>query len=112
MRADLQMRVGSVCHRDFSRRQLIWRASGTNSIVRKYPERTDIRHAVSWCGPAHRRSMAATAPTCGCRWDYERDPTTYVDEVLLPHVHLFRGAVGDKFVFMDDNATCHRTLAV
>ncbi|GFV32059.1 hypothetical protein TNCV_21171 [Trichonephila clavipes] len=21
-------------------------------------------------------------------------------------------AVGDKFVFMDDNATCHRTLAV
>ncbi|GFW51048.1 transposable element Tcb1 transposase [Trichonephila clavipes] len=34
------------------------------------------------------------------------------DEVLLPHVRLFRGAVGDKFVFMDDNATCHRTLAV
>ncbi|GFT05056.1 transposon Tf2-9 polyprotein [Trichonephila clavipes] len=36
----------------------------------------------------------------------------YLDEVLLPHVRLFRGAVGDKFVFMDDNATCHRTLAV
>ncbi|GFS79832.1 transposable element Tc1 transposase [Trichonephila clavipes] len=35
----------------------------------------------------------------------------YIDEVLLPHVRLFRGAVGDKFVFMDDNATCHRTLA-
>ncbi|GFW91992.1 transposable element Tcb1 transposase [Trichonephila clavipes] len=33
-------------------------------------------------------------------------------EVLLPHVRFFRGAVGDKFVFMDDNATCHRTLAV
>ncbi|GFY36113.1 transposable element Tc1 transposase [Trichonephila clavipes] len=28
------------------------------------------------------------------------------------HVRLFRGAVGDKFVFMDDNATCHRTLTV
>ncbi|GFV54040.1 HTH_Tnp_Tc3_2 domain-containing protein [Trichonephila clavipes] len=28
----------------------------------------------------------------------------YIDEVLLPHVRLFRGAVGDKFVFMDDNA--------
>ncbi|GFT94944.1 transposable element Tcb2 transposase [Trichonephila clavipes] len=27
----------------------------------------------------------------------------YIDEVLLPHV--------DKFVFMDDNATCHRTVA-
>ncbi|GFX91049.1 transposable element Tc3 transposase [Trichonephila clavipes] len=36
----------------------------------------------------------------------------YIDEVLLPHVRLFRGAVGGKFVFMDDNATCHRTLAV
>ncbi|GFV56492.1 DDE_3 domain-containing protein [Trichonephila clavipes] len=36
----------------------------------------------------------------------------YIDEVLLPHVRLFRGAVGDNFVFMDDNATCHRTLAV
>ncbi|GFT77462.1 transposable element Tc1 transposase [Trichonephila clavipes] len=36
----------------------------------------------------------------------------YIDEVLLPHFLLFRGAVGDKFVFMDDNATCHRTLVV
>ncbi|GFW79854.1 transposable element Tc3 transposase [Trichonephila clavipes] len=36
----------------------------------------------------------------------------YIDEVLLPRVRLFRGAVGDKFVFMDDNETCHRTLAV
>ncbi|GFU87322.1 transposable element Tcb1 transposase [Trichonephila clavipes] len=36
----------------------------------------------------------------------------YIDEVLLPHVRFFRGAVGYKFVFMDDNATCHRTLAV
>ncbi|GFU55646.1 general transcription factor II-I repeat domain-containing protein 2 [Trichonephila clavipes] len=50
------------------------------------------------------------APTCGCEWDY--DCQRYIDEVLLPHVRLFRGAVGDKFVFMDDNATCHRTLAV
>ncbi|GFV57672.1 transposable element Tc1 transposase [Trichonephila clavipes] len=36
----------------------------------------------------------------------------YIDEDLFPHVRRFRGAVGDKFVFMDDNATCHRTLAV
>ncbi|GFX44967.1 transposable element Tcb2 transposase [Trichonephila clavipes] len=51
------------------------------------------------------------APTCGCEWDYD-GPTIHFDEVLLPHVRLFRGAVGDKFVVMDDNATCHRTLAV
>ncbi|GFT92276.1 hypothetical protein TNCV_3730371 [Trichonephila clavipes] len=25
---------------------------------------------------------------------------------------FFRGAVGDKFVFMDDIVTCHQTLAV
>ncbi|GFS48168.1 transposable element Tcb1 transposase [Trichonephila clavipes] len=36
----------------------------------------------------------------------------YIGEVLLPHVRLFRGAVSDKFVFRDDNATCHRTLSV
>ncbi|GFX85143.1 transposable element Tc3 transposase [Trichonephila clavipes] len=36
----------------------------------------------------------------------------YIDEVLLAHVRLFRVAVGDKFVFMDDNATRHRTLTV
>jgi hypothetical protein len=36
----------------------------------------------------------------------------YINDVLLPHVRMFRGAVGDKFVFMDDNATCHRTVAV
>ncbi|GFX22948.1 transposable element Tcb1 transposase [Trichonephila clavipes] len=30
----------------------------------------------------------------------------------FPAVRLFRGAVGNKFVFMDDNATCHRTLIV
>ncbi|GFW30320.1 transposable element Tc1 transposase [Trichonephila clavipes] len=29
----------------------------------------------------------------------------YIDKVLVPHVRLFRGAVGDKFVFMDDDAT-------
>ncbi|GFU73032.1 hypothetical protein TNCV_1680551 [Trichonephila clavipes] len=53
--------------------------------------------------------MAARAYMC-CEWDYD-GPTT-IDEVLLPLVVFFRGAVGDKFVFMDDNATCHRTLAV
>ncbi|GFV08247.1 hypothetical protein TNCV_326811 [Trichonephila clavipes] len=35
----------------------------------------------------------------------------FIDEVHF-HVRLFRNAVGDKFVFIDDNATFHRTLAV
>ncbi|GFY10529.1 transposable element Tcb2 transposase [Trichonephila clavipes] len=36
----------------------------------------------------------------------------YCEEVLLPHVRLFRGAIGLDFMFMDDNARRHRTLAV
>ncbi|GFW62695.1 hypothetical protein TNCV_2624581 [Trichonephila clavipes] len=35
------------------RRQLIWRESGTAYRPEKYPgKRTNIQHAVSWCGPA------------------------------------------------------------
>ncbi|GFT84874.1 hypothetical protein TNCV_2771521 [Trichonephila clavipes] len=34
----------------------------------------------------------------------------YIDEVLTSSCSSFRGTVGDKFVFIDDNATCHRTL--
>ncbi|GFU56898.1 transposable element Tcb2 transposase [Trichonephila clavipes] len=37
--------------------------------------------------------------------------TRYCNEILLPHVRLFRGAMGLQFLFMDDNAPCHRTVA-
>ncbi|GFU81039.1 transposable element Tcb2 transposase [Trichonephila clavipes] len=30
---------------------------------------------------------------------------------LLPYVRLFRGAMGQQFLFMDDNAPCHCTVA-
>ncbi|GFW86799.1 transposable element Tc1 transposase [Trichonephila clavipes] len=36
----------------------------------------------------------------------------YCEEVLLPHVRLFRDAIGPDFIFMDDNARPPRTLAV
>ncbi|GFT30234.1 transposable element Tcb2 transposase [Trichonephila clavipes] len=36
----------------------------------------------------------------------------YCEEVLLPHVRLLRGTIGPDFIFMDDNALPHRTLAV
>ena len=36
----------------------------------------------------------------------------YKDEVLEPYVRLFRSAVGSDFIFMDDNAPCHRTFLV
>ncbi|GFW65232.1 transposable element Tcb2 transposase [Trichonephila clavipes] len=37
--------------------------------------------------------------------------TRYCNEILLPYVRLFRGAVGLQFLLMDDNAPCNRTIA-
>ncbi|GFU82524.1 transposable element Tcb2 transposase [Trichonephila clavipes] len=37
--------------------------------------------------------------------------TRYCNVILLPYVRLFRGAMGLQFLFMDDNAPCHRTIA-
>ncbi|GFW24363.1 transposable element Tcb2 transposase [Trichonephila clavipes] len=37
--------------------------------------------------------------------------THYCNEILFPYVRLFRGAMGLQFLFMDDNAPCHRTVA-
>ncbi|GFW99516.1 transposable element Tc1 transposase [Trichonephila clavipes] len=37
--------------------------------------------------------------------------TRYCNEILLPYVRLFRGAMGLQLLFMDDNAPCHRTVA-
>ncbi|GFX16851.1 transposable element Tcb2 transposase [Trichonephila clavipes] len=91
------------------RRQLIWRESGTayrpENIQEK--DRYPTFSIMVWAGimiNGHTRlHVVANGTMTGQR---------YIDEVLLPHVRLFRGAVGDKFVFMHDNAACHRTLAV
>ncbi|GFU80005.1 transposable element Tcb2 transposase [Trichonephila clavipes] len=91
------------------RRQLIWRESGTayrpENIQEKdrYPTCSIMVWAGIMINGRTRLHVVADGTMTGQR---------YIDEVLLPHVRLFRGAVGDKFVFMDDNATCHRTLAV
>ncbi|GFV43287.1 transposable element Tc3 transposase [Trichonephila clavipes] len=37
--------------------------------------------------------------------------TRYCNEILLPYVRLFRGAMGLQFIFMDDNSPCHHTVA-
>ncbi|GFU47512.1 transposable element Tcb2 transposase [Trichonephila clavipes] len=91
------------------RRQLIWRESGTayhpENIQEKdrYPTCSIMVWAGIMINGRKCLHMVANGTMKGQR---------YIEEVLLPHVRLFRGAVGDKFVFMDDNATCHRTLAV
>ncbi|GFU83830.1 transposable element Tcb2 transposase [Trichonephila clavipes] len=88
---------------------MIWRESGTayrpENIQEK--DRYSTCSIMVWAGiminGRTRLHVVANGTMMGQR---------YIDKVLLPHVRLFRGAVGDKFVFMDDNATCHRTLAV
>ncbi|GFW39983.1 retrovirus-related Pol polyprotein from transposon 297 [Trichonephila clavipes] len=91
------------------RRQLIWRESGTayrpENIQEKdrYPTCSIMVWAGIMINSRTRLHVVANGTMTRQR---------YIDEVLLPHVRLFRGAVGDKFVFMDDNATCHRTFAV
>ncbi|GFT40271.1 transposable element Tcb1 transposase [Trichonephila clavipes] len=37
--------------------------------------------------------------------------TRYCNVILFPYVRLFIGAMGLQFLFMDDNAPCHRTVA-
>ncbi|GFT61371.1 transposable element Tcb2 transposase [Trichonephila clavipes] len=91
------------------RRQQIWRESGTayrpENIQEKdrYPTCSIMVWAGIMINGRTRLHVGANGTMTSQR---------YIDEVLLPHVRLFRGAVGDKFVFMDDNATSHRTLAV
>ncbi|GFS91193.1 transposable element Tcb2 transposase [Trichonephila clavipes] len=91
------------------RRHLIWRASGNayrpENIQEKdrYPTCSIMVWAGIMINGRTRLHVVANGTMTGKR---------YIDEVLLPHVRLFRGAVADKFVFMDDKATCQRTLAV
>ncbi|GFT05605.1 transposable element Tcb2 transposase [Trichonephila clavipes] len=91
------------------RRQLIWRESGTayrpENIQEKdrYPTCSIMVWAGIMINGRTRLHVVANGTITGQR---------YIHEVLLPHVRLFRGAVGDKFVFMDDNATFHLTFAV
>ncbi|GFX79553.1 transposable element Tcb2 transposase [Trichonephila clavipes] len=83
-------------------RQLIWRESGTayrpENIQEKdrYPTCSIMVWAGIMINGRTRLHVVANGTMTGQR---------YIDEVLLPHVRLFRGAVGDKLVFMDDNAT-------
>ncbi|GFW86337.1 transposable element Tcb1 transposase [Trichonephila clavipes] len=91
------------------RRQLIWCESGTayrpENIHEKdrYPTWSIMVWASNKINGRKRLHVVANGTMTGQR---------YIDEVLLPHFSLLSGAVGDKFVFMDDNATCHQTLAV
>ncbi|GFV50354.1 transposable element Tcb2 transposase [Trichonephila clavipes] len=91
------------------RRQLIWCESGTAYR----PENIQENDRYPTCSIMVWAGIMTDGHTClHVVANGTMTSQRYIDEVLFPHERLFRGAVGDKFVFMDDNATCHRTLAV
>ncbi|GFU58623.1 transposable element Tcb2 transposase [Trichonephila clavipes] len=91
-----------------SHRILIWRARGRrnhpSNIIKR--DRYGGRGVLVWGGIM-----------LGSRTDLHIfdagsvNGTRYCNEILLPYVRLFRGAMGLQFLFMDDNAPCHRTVA-
>ncbi|GFT31630.1 transposable element Tcb2 transposase [Trichonephila clavipes] len=58
-----------------------------------------------------REREAAIIPRTSLKGTGSVNGTRYYNEILLPYVRLFRGAVGLQFLFMDNNAPCHRTVA-
>ncbi|GFX72606.1 transposable element Tcb2 transposase [Trichonephila clavipes] len=91
-----------------SHRILIWRERGSrnhpSSIIEK--DRYGGRGVLFWGGimlGSHTDLHIFDAGSV--------NGTRYCNEILLPYVRIFRGAMGLQFLFMDDNAPCHRTVA-
>ncbi|GFV95340.1 transposable element Tcb2 transposase [Trichonephila clavipes] len=91
------------------RRQLIWRESGTAYR----PENIQEKDRYPTCSIMVWAGIMINGRTClHVVANGTMTGQRYIDEVLLPHDRLLCVAVGDKFVFMDDKATCQRTLAI
>ncbi|GFW98771.1 transposable element Tcb1 transposase [Trichonephila clavipes] len=96
----------SLC--SYSHRILIWRERGSRNHPSNIIERDRYggRGVLVWGGIM-----------LGIRTDLHIfdagsvNRTRYCNEILLPSVRLFRGALGLQFLFLDDNAPCHRTVA-
>ncbi|GFT46441.1 transposable element Tcb2 transposase [Trichonephila clavipes] len=92
-----------------TRRVLVWRDRGTRNNPTFVRERSQYRRAGSkvWDG------INIGGPT---DLHIIRNGTLtgrrYADEILRPHVIHYAGAIGDSFVFQDDNARPHRARLV
>ncbi|GFW01598.1 transposable element Tcb2 transposase [Trichonephila clavipes] len=90
-------------------RVTIWRERGTRFVPRNKKERHHYpsRGVMVWAGiMIDGRTDLHFFDTGSMTAQRSRD------EVLEPYVRLFRGAVSPDFIFMDDNASCHRVVLI
>ncbi|GFX19442.1 transposable element Tcb2 transposase [Trichonephila clavipes] len=90
-----------------SHRILIWRERGSRNHPSNIIERDRYggRGVLVWGGIMLRSRTYLHIFDAG-----SVNGTRCCNEILLPYVRLFRGAMGLQFLFMDDNAPCHRTV--
>ncbi|GFW87253.1 transposable element Tcb1 transposase [Trichonephila clavipes] len=94
-------------NRSDSQHVLIWREIGT----RFHPSNTKERHRYGGSGvPVWGGIMLNGRTELHILHRGSVTGDSYCDEVLLPHVRLFRGAIGPDFIFMDDNARSRRMM--
>ncbi|GFU81818.1 transposable element Tcb1 transposase [Trichonephila clavipes] len=86
-----------------SHRILIWREREAAIIPRTSLKGTGMEVAVFSFGEA---SCLVVVQTFHVFDAGSVNGTRYCNEILLPYVRLFRGAMGLQFLFMDDNAPC------
>ncbi|GFT31252.1 transposable element Tc3 transposase [Trichonephila clavipes] len=91
-----------------SHRILIWRERGSRNHSSNIIERDRYggRGVLVWGGIMLRSRKDLHIFGAG-----SVNGTRYCNEILLPYVRLFRSAMGLQFLFMDNNAPCHRTVA-
>ncbi|GFV63411.1 transposable element Tcb2 transposase [Trichonephila clavipes] len=91
-----------------SHRILIWRGRGSRNHPSNIIERDRYggRSVLVWGGIMLGRRTDLHIFDAG-----SVNGTRYCNEILLPYVRLFRGTMGLQFLFIDDNAPCHSTVA-